>query len=143
MLNKATQLFNAKLPGEVVHHSGRDVRQVFQESTQEPCRAKLSGKTQAEVIAAMRVDDPAIAVIEKEIPRELLRCWLAGEAGVPVSLIVGEETNRHEPPIHSGEALQNLEVLRNNQNRGFSQELRLQKYAAKDTFMQGLLQRTP
>jgi hypothetical protein len=81
----------------------------------------------------MRVDDSAVTFIEEKVPRQLVRRWLAVEPGVPVPLIVGEKTDRHGPPFCSGEGLQNLQVLRRNSNRSFSQEFRLQKYAAKST----------
>jgi hypothetical protein len=69
VIEEATQLLNAELPRNAVDHSGWNIRQIFQERTQKPGCAELDGKSQAGMVAAMRVNDPPVTVVEEKVSR--------------------------------------------------------------------------
>ena len=53
VMEKAAELIDAELPGEIVDHAGRHFGEVLKESAEKTRRAELDGKTEAAVVATM------------------------------------------------------------------------------------------
>jgi hypothetical protein len=89
------------------------IGEVLREGAQEAGRTELDGEAQAVVVAAMRAYQTPIAVIQVEVPGQLLRRRFSGEATVLILLLFGQETDGHgPPPISGGGISQNLQVMR-------------------------------
>jgi hypothetical protein len=89
VVEKATELFDLDLPGEAVDNAIWHVGKVLKKSTQEARRAELDGEAQTVVVTAMGVDQPPVAIVQVEIPGQLVRAEFSGEAAVTVSLLFG------------------------------------------------------
>ena len=67
VMEKATELFDLELPGEVVNDARRDAREVLKEGTKKTGGAELDGKPQTAMVTAMRVDELAIRIVQVEV----------------------------------------------------------------------------
>jgi hypothetical protein len=72
-----------------------------QKCPQKPDGPQLDGKAQARVIALAALNELAIPVIKVEIARSLRWRWLFGIASVPALLLLGQELDRHAPPLYT------------------------------------------
>ena len=102
IVQKATQLIDAKLACNVIDHAGRDIVEVFKEPSQEPRRTELNRKTQPAMITAMEIDNDPVPVIQMEIAVQLLLRGFSGEATVSPPLFVAQETDRQMTLISRG-----------------------------------------
>jgi hypothetical protein len=60
---------------------------------------QLDREAEPTVVAAVEVDDDAVAVIQMKVTIQLLLCGLAREPAISASLIIGEKADRHASPI--------------------------------------------
>jgi hypothetical protein len=98
------------LPREAVGDAVRHIRKIFKEGAKEPSRAKLDGKTQTVVVAAVGVYEPSIAVIQVEVTGQLFWAQFSDKATVPIALLFSQETDGNGPPLHVwGRHSQNLQ----------------------------------
>jgi hypothetical protein len=63
----AAELFDLELPGEAVDDTSRDAREILKEGAKETSGAELDGKAQTAMVAAMRVYELAIKIVQVEV----------------------------------------------------------------------------
>jgi hypothetical protein len=71
VIEEGAELFDLELPREAVDDAVWHIRKIFKEGAKEPSRAKLDGKAQTAVVAAVGVYEPSIAVIQVEVTGQL------------------------------------------------------------------------
>ena len=67
VMEEATELFDVELPGEAVDDARRDAREILKEGAKKTGGAELDGKPQTAMVAAMRVDELAIRIVQVEV----------------------------------------------------------------------------
>ena len=82
----------------------RDIKIRTRKGAREPGRSQHEGKAEAIVLTPQPVDDLAVASVQMEIPRQLIRRRCCGKTSIALPLFIGQVAGRH--------TVRNLGVLR-------------------------------
>lgn len=102
VVQEATQLVDAELPGDAVHGADRDLAEIVQKRAEEPGCTELDRKSEAVMIAAVEVDDTSVAIVQVEVAVQLFPGGFSGEASVSAALVIGQEADGHISPVFRG-----------------------------------------